>query len=79
MPASIISRDGAIALNLKNYFTGIPCKHGHISERLVSSQVCSVCNTALGHFKEDIGIMQSAIEYLKAHSEDQGDISCPHQ
>ena len=29
---NIISRDEANALGLKRYFTGVPCKHGHIAE-----------------------------------------------
>lgn len=28
---------------LKRYFTGVPCKNGHISERVVSSGVCLGC------------------------------------
>jgi hypothetical protein len=34
---NIISRDQAKALGLKRYFTGEPCRHGHIAERYVSS------------------------------------------
>ena len=30
-----ISRETAIRLGLKRYFTGAPCIHGHICERLV--------------------------------------------
>jgi hypothetical protein len=32
-PPDIIGRDEARALGLKRYFTGKPCKHGHIAER----------------------------------------------
>lgn len=39
----IISRDEAISLNLKNYFTGEPCKHGHISQRYTSNTKCVDC------------------------------------
>lgn len=28
---------------LKRYFTGIPCKHGHLSERLTSNRCCIEC------------------------------------
>jgi hypothetical protein len=28
-----ISRDEAIAKGLKRFFTGVPCKHGHVCER----------------------------------------------
>ena len=34
----------AIEKGLIRYFTGKPCKHGHIAERLVSNDVCVACN-----------------------------------
>ena len=34
----VISRSDALALGLKRYFTGEPCKRGHISERSVGSR-----------------------------------------
>jgi len=39
----LCSRAEAKALGLKRYFTGKPCKHGHISERRVSSNTCIEC------------------------------------
>lgn len=39
----IIGRADAKALGLKRYFTGKPCKHGHIAERFVSGP-CVECN-----------------------------------
>lgn len=38
-----ISRKEALSLGLKAYYTGVPCKHGHTSERQVSSRVCLEC------------------------------------
>lgn len=38
-----VDRDTALALGRKRYFTGIPCKWGHISERLASSRHCIKC------------------------------------
>lgn len=38
----IISKEQAIAQNLKRYFTGVPCKNGHISERKISGK-CLDC------------------------------------
>ena len=43
---NIISRQDAIAKGLKRYFTGKPCKHGHVAERFVGSRVCTACNPA---------------------------------
>ncbi len=40
-----ITRDEAKALGLKRYFTGKPCKYGHISEHRVSGAHCVGCDT----------------------------------
>jgi hypothetical protein len=39
----VISRAEARELGLKFYFTGKPCKHGHVSERYVSTHFCKKC------------------------------------
>lgn len=39
----IISRRDALAAGLKRYFTGKPCKNGHVAERHVSGGGCVVC------------------------------------
>jgi len=39
----IISREDALAQGLRFYFTGTPCKHGHLSPRYVSSKNCAAC------------------------------------
>ena len=39
----LISRKEAKDLGLKRYFTGKPCKHGHVSERRVCDGKCSTC------------------------------------
>jgi len=39
----IISKQLAIEQGLKHYFTGKPCKHGHIENRLVSNRGCVSC------------------------------------
>lgn len=40
----IISRKEAVQLGLSRYFTGKPCKNGHIAERLMSVGQCLTCN-----------------------------------
>lgn len=42
----IITRQEAIDAGLKKYFTGNPCKRGHVSERYVSSAGCCECDAA---------------------------------
>lgn len=39
----IITRAEAKALGLKRYFTGNPCKHGHVSERETVNKCCREC------------------------------------
>ena len=43
----IISRADAKARGLKRYYTGLPCKRGHIAERSVSSFGCLICKNQL--------------------------------
>jgi hypothetical protein len=39
-----ISRQEAKDAGLKRYYTGEPCPHGHIAERLISTRRCTECN-----------------------------------
>ena len=39
----IISRQDALSADLKRYFTGKPCKNGHISERYTEFRTCVKC------------------------------------
>jgi 5-methylcytosine-specific restriction endonuclease McrA len=41
----IMTRAEAKTAGLKRYFTGAPCKRGHVAERLVSNGGCFVCHT----------------------------------
>ena len=42
----IVTRAEALRQGLKLYFTGKPCKHGHICERRVSQHRCVECHKA---------------------------------
>lgn len=42
-----ISRAEAKARGLKRYFTGIPCKHGHVEERNASDSACVECRSIM--------------------------------
>ncbi len=42
-----ISKNEAVKLGLTRYRTGLPCKYGHIDERLTSNSTCVVCNRAI--------------------------------
>lgn len=41
----LVSYKEAIQQGLPKYFTGKPCKHGHISERRVSGRCCTICSS----------------------------------
>ena len=44
----IIKRSDAKMKGLKVYFTGIPCKHGHLVQRVVSNGNCKTCMSKRG-------------------------------
>jgi 5-methylcytosine-specific restriction endonuclease McrA len=54
----IISRSDARAAGLKKFFTGVPCKRGHSSERWVRDGKCAVCRLATEKRYEDANIEQ---------------------
>lgn len=39
----LISRETALLSGLKRYFTGVPCKHGHVCERYTKGKECVHC------------------------------------
>lgn len=43
MADEIISLADAKAQGLKRFFTGLPCRHGHIAERYVTDGKCVRC------------------------------------
>lgn len=43
----VMPRAEARAAGLKRYFTGAPCKHGHVSDRFVSDSSCAECRKPL--------------------------------
>ena len=43
----LVSRDEARGLGLKRYFTGKPCKHGHVAERQANNGTCLVCRAEI--------------------------------
>lgn len=51
----------AIGHNLRKYFTGKPCKHGHVSERLVINGTCITCMNCKRDLRKNF--------YKKRHSE----------
>ncbi|AUR99449.1 hypothetical protein NVP1265O_70, partial [Vibrio phage 1.265.O._10N.286.52.F6] len=48
----IISRAQAKEFGLMRYFTGTPCKRGHIDDRLTSTGVCRECSKVSGRVSD---------------------------
>lgn len=46
MTDDLTAREAARKLGLKRYFTGQPCKRGHVAERFVGCRKCCVCSHA---------------------------------
>ena len=42
-PRAIAAREEAKTANLKHYFSGEPCKHGHVCKRYLSTNGCLEC------------------------------------
>ena len=55
MIVELVSYKEAVAKGLPKYFTGKPCKHGHVVERRVSGRCCTTCanQTALNWAKDN--------------------------
>ena len=64
----IISRKKAQKNGLKMYFTGEPCRHGHICERRTTTGRCILCSKEyyLAHKKT---MNKQAMKYYEAHKE----------
>ena len=54
----IITRKTAELLELKEYFTGIPCRFGHISTRATSTGACNECRRIRGNLERIVLIKQ---------------------
>lgn len=61
---AVISRKEAIEKGLKAYFTGRPCKYGHVAERRVSNRACLECEE-----KYSKGYYEQNKEYFKEYYE----------
>lgn len=62
------SRSEAISMGINRYFTGKPCKHGHISLRAISNSGCTKCISLM--FKEkykrerDVILERMRVKYI---------------
>lgn len=49
----IITRTEAAKTGMKRYYTGKPCKHGHVSERWVYNGHCVACTMESNKRRQD--------------------------
>lgn len=45
MPAACATKAKARLAGALQYFTGVPCRNGHVAPRLVSNGTCTICAT----------------------------------
>lgn len=62
----IISRKTAKEKGLTTYFTGKPCKHGHVDKRITASGYCMECNR---QYKKTEFSKQEYRKYHNAHKD----------
>lgn len=53
----IVTRAEAVKAGLRRYFTGMPCKKGHLAQRIVRNRECEVCSRKriANYFKTELG------------------------
>jgi 5-methylcytosine-specific restriction endonuclease McrA len=70
-------RQAAIAAGERHYFTGVPCKHGHVAKRRTSTGACVECHAELLRERYKAGkdrkaperVAQFQRKWRKAHPE----------
>jgi hypothetical protein len=69
-PPRIISRVEAKALGLKRFFTGKPCRHGHVAERLVTyaCMECERVRARLHYAKNKVRILSERAAKRQAYN-----------
>lgn len=65
-----IDRQTAKSLGLKRYFTGNPCKKGHVAERWVSSLTCIECALRRHRTPEYLEYVQPVAEAWREENPD---------
>ncbi len=51
-PPTLISKEEAAECGLSRYYTGKPCKYGHVAERYARNRNCVVCNAENSRLRE---------------------------
>ena len=75
---SVVTREQAKSLGLTRFFTGKPCKHGHLSQRTTCNGACIQCNQtttlALYHSESEekrAKRRERAVAFAAAHREER--------
>lgn len=69
---AIISREAARQASLVRYYTGIPCKRGHLAERHVSARACVECarmHRKARYWRDPKTAVATVQEYYRANRE----------
>ena len=65
----IITRQEAMQRGLKNYFTGKPCKKGHVAKRYTSASKCVECAA----YEKEHGTGKRAVAKKKGKNRSYGE------
>lgn len=73
MDAFLIKQEHKCPICKKSLRETLRCiDHDHKTGR-TRGILCSKCNLGIGHFEDDPGLLESAVQYLKENSIDEGD------
>lgn len=72
-PFQIISRTQAKNAGFKRYFTGKPCKHGHITERIVVRGTCISCKKKIEKNYKDANKKRASVQVHERYEERKKD------
>ena len=61
----IVTRDEAREAGLTEYFTGVPCIHGHVAPRSTSSSACIMCRNASALAKQHAVYLAAPDEFRR--------------
>lgn len=62
-PLEIISRQAAYQMGKRRFYTGTPCRSGHLTERYVSNGVCIGCINGAFKFRQS-GISHDLMPFV---------------
>jgi hypothetical protein len=73
MTTDVVTKEQAIQLGLKYYFTGVPCSNGHLAPRTTKKSVCKECRR-LAHYSYYAKHRETAIRGISKWQQEHKDV-----